>query len=235
MAHSPHSLSIINDASLRADKSELALLQKAAIEQHHRITRSDAENALRCLFLGCALHRIKASLKHGDFGPWIENHFPRASRRQVTYYMKAALVFIDRAKVQKPELLALPGDQLDLAVDGPDSTARRFAAKAMKFIGELSFAELLVKYGIKETKKIGGAREKGVEDETTGKPATPEQLYQQSRDEIGGTFLALENLIKKENRLVHLKGHAEELRGIAESSAKLNDAIQQAVAVLLKP
>lgn len=235
MAHSSNALAVVNDSSLRAKDSELALLQRTAIEQHDRINRNDAENALRCLFLGCALHRIKASLKHGEFGPWITRSFSAGSRRQVNYYMKAALVFIDKAKVQKPELLALPGDQLDLAVDGPDTTARRFTEKAIKFIAGLSFGELLGKHGIKDSKKLGGAREKG---ESTGEaPAailSPEQLAQLAQDEWGAAIERMDALLHRDNKLQHLLGRPDFVRGLLDWSERYTAALKKATKPILK-
>jgi len=60
------------------------------INEAHRLARqcagSAVEHAIRC---GELLQEVKASLKHGEFGPWIEAHcgFDRST---ATRYMKAA-------------------------------------------------------------------------------------------------------------------------------------------------
>lgn len=223
-------LSIVGSAELKADTEQLSLLQASAVEQFRRMRAMREEEALRGVLLGLTLHRVKASLPHGEFGKWAKMH-ATFGERWVNYLMKLALIFIDKSKATKPELLACPGDQIALAIDGMEGEQRRFVTKAKKFVGELSLAELLDKYEIKTGKKLGGAREKGEEEQT---PPTPEELAQQTRDEIGTGIQKLEQLLITENRLQYVVGETDFLRGTVESLETLHAKTAALVAKLTK-
>jgi hypothetical protein len=224
-------LAIINSAEIKASGTDLDLLKQSAIQQFMRLRCLRGEETLRGLLLGLTLHRIKASLPYGEFGTFIKASPTGFSDRWVNYLMRLALVFVDKSRATKPELLALPGDQAELALDGMAGAQRAFTEKAMKFVGDLSLAELLEKYGIKETKKLGGAREAGAKIPV--EPITAEQLYLQSRDEIGGAIERAENLLLKENILQHLAGHPEEIRGVVDALHTLAQKVAKAAAPLL--
>jgi hypothetical protein len=88
--------------------------------------------------------------------------------RYVQFLMKLALVFVDKCKVKKPEILALPGDQAELALDTLDGAARRMMVKAEKFTGELSLNELFIKHDIKAVglkKSLDAQRKKEAEED----------------------------------------------------------------------
>jgi hypothetical protein len=223
-------LALIGSSELKADAKQLALLQASAAEQFRRLRLLREEEALRGLLLGLTLHRVKASLPHGHFGKWAKAQ-ATFGERWVNYLMKLALVFIDKAKATKPELLACPGDQTELTLDTLEGEQRRFVQKATKFVGKHSLAELLDLHGIKETKKLGGKRDKG-DDDT---PATPEQLAQQTRDEIGTGIQSLEQLLITENRLQYVVADEDFLRGTVESLQTLHAKTAELVAKLTKP
>ena len=218
MSSKPNSLTalaLINSAEIKATGTDLDLLKQSALQQFARLRSIRQEETLRGLLLGLTLHRIKASLPHGEFGAFIKASPTGFGDRWVNYLMRLALVFVDKSRATKPELLALPGDQAELALDGMAGAQRAFTEKAMKFVGELSLAELLDKHGIKETKKLGGTREPG-DPPAPPAPLTAEQLYLQSRDEIGGALDRVESLLVKENLLQHLSGHPEEIQGVVD-------------------
>lgn len=224
-------LAVISSAELRADDAQLALLQASAAEQFKRLRALRGEESLRGLLLGLQLMRIKHSMPYGSFGKWAKAHATLGDR-WVNYLMKLALVFIDKAKATKPELLACPGDQTELQLDTLEGEQRRFVAKAMKFVGEHSLSELLEKHGIKETKGLGGKRTAG---EKPAEPATPEQLAQQTRDEVGTAIQTLEQLLVAENRLQYVVADAEFLQGTIESLELLATKTAALVTQLLKP
>jgi hypothetical protein len=227
-----HSVALLADKQVIAHSDALADLQNATLAQLKLLRGLRREEALRSLLVGAALLRIKASLDRGTWMPWVQTNITDFGQRYVNYLMRLALAFFEKSRIEKSELLALPGEQLDLAVEGKEGAQRRFLEKAMKFVGQLSLAELLEKYGIKETKKLGGAREPG--EKTPSLPATAEQMYLQSRDEIGGAIERAENLLLKENILQHLAGHPEEIRGVVDALRSLASKVEAAAAPMLK-
>lgn len=225
-------LSLINSADLIAKDDALERLQAGAVMQYQRLRSIRNEETLRGLMLGLMLHRIKHSLPYGDFGKWTATNMPRFGTRWVNYLMRLSLVFVEECKVTKPHLLAVPGDQTELQLDGLQGMQRTFMVKALKFVGDHSLSELLDKHGIKETAKVGGARASG-----KPKPVTldAEQLYLQARDEIGLTLNQAETLLLKENRLQHLAGHPDEIAGVVAALAELHAKVSKAAKPLMKP
>ncbi|MFA6962415.1 MAG: hypothetical protein WC205_16795 [Opitutaceae bacterium] len=156
---------------------QVADLQQKAVAQLMAVTELENKAALGAVISGLTLKRVKASLKHGEWISWqseIRQVEPAGddlrskthrgaflpSIRQCAYYMRLAEVFVDKTKVQLPELLALPGDQLSL--DMADSAqARAFAEKLKTFVGDQSLNDLLDRHRIKERKDIVGETAKG--------------------------------------------------------------------------
>lgn len=180
MSNSPkkHALALVAQPEWLIGKDALKKLQVAAVAEMQTIHRLQCEAAGRAVLVGLALHRIKASLKHGQWGGWINRDFKAVGHRQVNYYMRLALVFLERERVQKPDLLALPGDQLALDVEG-DKGGAAFVNKLQKFVGDLSLTELLIKHGIKG---VGLKTELTTGEDDEGDELTPEQQAQQERD-----------------------------------------------------
>jgi hypothetical protein len=114
----------------------------------------ESKAAMGGILAGLTLHRVKASLPHGKFGAWVAQistsggNLPAVKKSQASNYMRLALVFVEKAKVQKPDLLALPGDQTALEL-GDNAQHARFLGKLNGFVGDLSLNELLIKHGIK--------------------------------------------------------------------------------------
>jgi hypothetical protein len=210
---------------------DILKLQSITLKQIKLIAQMERDGALRAIIVGIALHRIKASVNHGEFMPWIKENVEGAGYNQANYYMRLALAFTDRACVTMPELLSLPVDGTEFALDSADAFARRFLEKAQNFVGDRSLNELLREHGIKDAAPRGGARERGL-----GAPVVvdPEQLYLFARDEIGLTLQRAESLFLTENRLQFLVGHPEEIRGVVESLRNLADKVEAAAKPLLK-
>lgn len=207
-------LALVGSSELKADAQQLAILQASAAEQFKRLRLMREEESLRGLLLGLTLHRVKASLPHGAFGKWAKSH-ATFGERWVRYLMQLALVFIDKSKASKPELLACPGDQTELAIDGLEGPQRQFVVKAKKFVGELSLAELLDKHEIKAGKKLGGKRTKTDDDAEPEAPATPEQLAARAREDVAEWIATGRQLLLQENIAQHLS--PQEVRAFAES------------------
>ena len=183
MPKTTHALTLVSQPEFAVKSDALSQLQEVAIRQVAAISELESKAAVGAIIAGLTLHRVKASLDHGEFGPWISNsnfgsNLTAASRqRTANHYMRLALVFLEKAKVQKPDLLALPGDQLSLDVENGEPT-RRFFTKADKFVGGLSLNELLIKHGIKG---VGLKTElaQGAEDDEA---QTPEQKAAAARE-----------------------------------------------------
>lgn len=182
------------------------------MEEIRKVERMTAQ---RAIVLGVTLWKVRLSLPHGQWMPWQQQHLA-ASKSQVNYFMRLALVFLVKSRATKTELRALPGDSVELAPK--DELSRALLARLEKFVGECSLNELLVKHGIRgvtrDTDAQGG-------DSAPGQPGeqmlftevaehfyslrqnlcrrevilryTPEQLDAAKReiDEIRSAFLAL--------------------------------------------
>jgi hypothetical protein len=209
----------------------ISTLQETALAQLVLIRTMERDAALRAILVGFALHRIKAALKHGEFLPWIKKHVAQ-SHKQCSFYMRLAVVFAEDARLTQPELLAVPADRTELALDTTDKVARRFLGKAMKFVGEKSLNELLNEHGIRDAGALGGARDKNARGAKSDAPDA-EQLYLFARDEIGGVIQRAEEVFLKENKLQHLLQHPEEVRGVVASLRSLADKVEEAAKPLL--
>lgn len=213
------------------DQVALARLQTRVLEQSDVVHRIEHENVIRRLCIGLALTIIKESLKHGEFLPWLKEGPARAAGyTNCTYMMRLAREWLDASKQARTEAAALPA--ADFTLDTKDATMGRLVASAEKFVGSKSWTELLQKYGIRETARLGGAREAGEEGEAT--PQDAEQLYLFTRDELGNWLGHGETLFLKENRLQHLVGHPEEIRGVVHGLRALADKIEAAAEPLLE-
>ena len=222
-------LVVLSDPQICTSGANLEKLQHAAISQLTQIRQLESESALRALVVGFAFHRIKASVKHGEFMPWIKANVDSAGHRQANYYMRLAVAFTEVARVSKVEILAAPED--GSALTTADDVAKRFMAKAAKFVGAKSLNELLREHGIKDAAQLGGAREQTPAE--IDAPADAEQLYLFARDEIGSAITRCEQLFLTENRLQHLAGHPEEIRGAVEGLRQLADKVEKAASHFL--
>lgn len=182
MSKTSHALTLVADPKFAVAKDDLAKLKESAVLQVSAISELESKAALGALLAGLTLHRVKASLPHGQFGQWLAQISTSGGnltvkKSQAHNYMRLALVFLERAKVQKPDLLALPGDQLALEV-GDGHPARSFFTKAAKFVGDLSLNELLIKHGIKGVGLKSALLADGEDDESL----SPEEKLVRSRE-----------------------------------------------------
>ncbi len=225
---STSALVVLGDKELGFNAQQLPKLQAAALQLIDQVRLLERQSAGHAIMAGLTLHRVKVSLKFGEFMPWLKANVRGVRYSQCNYYMRLATVFVEKQHVKKPDLLALPGDQTSLAIDEQASDeTRTFFLKLSEFVGDRSLNDLLEKYGIKGAPALGGAREKADTDEPAPAP-TPEALYLQSRDEIGDLITRAEGLLLRENRLQFLVGHPEEINGVAASLRALADKVEAA-------
>lgn len=210
---------------------QISDLQRVALQQLALIRRLENESALRALLVGFALHQIKGSLKHGEFLPWVKKNLDSSGYRQANYYMRFASAFREAVEPAEKEVAAIVQHDHALSFDQATGPAQRFVTRAVKFIDGRSLNECLDDLGIKDAGKLGGARAR----DAAKKHAAPdaEQLYLFARDEIGGVIQRAEELFLKENRLQHLVGHPEEVRGVVESLRTLADKVEAAAKPLI--
>ncbi|HEY0966954.1 MAG TPA: DUF3102 domain-containing protein [Opitutaceae bacterium] len=227
-----NALTVVQSPELIAAPAVVAKLQKATIEQLLIVNQLGVERAHRAVFVGFLLTRVKASLKHGEWGAWQKENVHAFKKSTANHYMRLFAVFCESMEIQLPDLMALPVNKAKSLVNSKGNTpAHRFAAKLKEFVGERSLSELLDEHGIRDAGKVGGAREAG-----SSTPATvdPEALYQQSRDELGLILSRAEEAFLKENRLQHLAGHPEEVLGVVTGLRALADKVEAAAQPLIK-
>jgi hypothetical protein len=163
-------------------------LKRAAIDQMAAIAQMENRAAMGGTLAGLTLLRVKASLPHGEFTRWLNtiradsktnrSSFLKATIRQAQYYMKLAAVFLEKAKVTKPALLALPGDQLALGEISAEGDTRELFLKLQKFTGNCSLNELLIKHDIKAVglkKELAAQRKKEADEAGEEEPARSAQ------------------------------------------------------------
>jgi len=146
---------------------------------------------MRAILLGLTLHKVKASLVHGKFTKWIKSKVtlegnlwtPATTKKNASFFMRLASVAAEKARLTKPELLALPGDQTELTLDTAEGDARRFVSKITKFIGEKSLNELLRLHGIKDTKPPTKPRADDDDEKAEPDPEVAAQIWREGVSE----------------------------------------------------
>ncbi|MBL9187901.1 MAG: DUF3102 domain-containing protein [Opitutaceae bacterium] len=221
-------LALINTS---LEKAALARLQRGVIEEIRIADSAEGEISARRIVIGLALHRIKATLKHGEWLPWFKKSVIGTGYRNCAYAMRLAQAFVEKAQPAQAELAALPGDTASLAVLDQKGDAKKFLKRLKDFVGDKSFAELLDEHGLKDAPKLGGPRPRAVEQAAQAPDA--EQLYLFAREEIGGMIQRAEEMLVTENLLQHLARHPDEVRGVVESLRALADKAEAAAEPLL--
>jgi len=158
-APSNYALTVLADAEIRTVVT-VSKLQAVAIDQLAAIPRIEREAALRAILCGLTLLRIKASLPHGQWEPWVRQVRGQTATSgsvlpgvaQVRFYMRLAIAAIECTKATVPEIVSLPGNQTELALEPADESARRLMTKLVDFVGRSSLNELLSEHGIKDRK-----------------------------------------------------------------------------------
>jgi len=195
-----HALTVLASPELRAQKADLKQLQTAAIDLLTAISKSENAAAKGAPIVGITLMRVKASMPHGTFVPWMEKltgedqpkgapvkkrtdgaFLPRLKVRQLQYYMRLGLVFIEKTKLAKPDLIALGNGTTALDL-GDKHEAKKFMVALDSFVGDLSLNELLIKHDIKSVGLKTELKEAGADEDDEGDELTPAQKLKQQRE-----------------------------------------------------
>ncbi len=182
MPKSNNALVLLSHPEFAVKKDGLAKLSEVAVAQVAAVGELESKAAIGAVVAGLTLHRVKASLPHGKFRDWQEKHLAKiqgwskaTAVKNVSYYMRLSQIFVERTKIQKPTLLALPGDQLALDV-GDSHQAKEFFSKVSKFVGGISLTDLLIKHGIRS---VGLKKELANDDEDAPAPGAAEDYFAQ--------------------------------------------------------
>lgn len=202
MPKQTHALTVLATPEFAVAKDDIKKLQEAAVEQCSAVAKMESNAAKGAVLAGLTLHRVKASLPYGQFGKWVEKISTSGGKvtvkkSQANNYMRLSSVFLERCKVQKPDLLALPGDQTALDL-GDGAEARTLFSKLHKFVGECSLNELLVKYGIKGVVREG---DPGTEEETAAPAAGAAEDY---FAEVAESVMGFRSIVTSRDALVRL-------------------------------
>lgn len=236
-----HALTLVADPAFAVEKSEVENLQKTALQMVAAVGQMEGRAATAAILAGITLHRVKASLKHGEFRPWLESnvhHGGHLKKTSANYYMRLAATFLESAKITKPLLLTLPGDQTALDL-GDEHPARDLFAKITRFVGECSLSELLIKHGIKGV-GLKTELEKQQAAEEAEDARTPEQQAAAARarawEETYGAVQRLRAAFTEPDQVQHLTDpqqierlHAEALE-VAQLAAARLQALRQIAA-----
>lgn len=157
-------LALLDSVALASpDKGAMHKWQQVVAEQINEIARAERMTPRRAIAVGLMLHAVKATLKHGEFGPWMKQMLTEltfwtdaTAKVNASYFMRLSIAFVEHSKATKDELAALQGHGgLEL------ETAKGEAGKLMKrldtFCGESSLAELLADHGIKNGGSAGSS------------------------------------------------------------------------------
>ena len=232
MSKAETSVAVVFDESKLAAVDRLKKFQVATIDLIEDVGRAEKLNIERRLGVGIALLIVRASSQRGEFKPWLEANVKDAGYRQCVYMMRLAETFVKEAGLGRDTIKAIGAGKVSLKVkEKGKPTAIQKAAT--EFIDGLTWGELLAKHEIRaeEGGKLGGARTASPK----GKAPSPDELYEQSRDEIGGLLEHAETLFLKENKLQYLAGHPEEITGVVTGLRDLADKVEKAAAPILKP
>lgn len=144
-----HSLAVVSDSSFAVAGPAVKKLRASTAKQVAAVLDMEIKTAVGAIIAGLGLHRTKASLKNGEFTPYLETELAKAGRwtaatavKNASHFMRLANVFLDKSGINMDAVLA--------GLDGKNAKARAPLLEALKaFVGEHSFNELLIKYDIK--------------------------------------------------------------------------------------
>jgi len=138
-----HAIAVLTSAQIRHDDEfDQAAAALAVRREIEAIRREQGQTAMRGLRLGIVLWCVKRALPHGAFMPWVKGCFA-AHYSSATRYMKLARYFVEKTGADLPEILAIEGAQIELALDAANGPQAAIFRKAQKFIGDKSLTELL--------------------------------------------------------------------------------------------
>lgn len=188
MPKSNNALALLSHPEFAVKKDGLAKLSEVAVAQVAAVGELESKAAIGAVVAGLTLHRVKASVPHGKFGDWQAKHLTKihgwskaTAAKNVSYYMRLSQIFVEKTKIERPALLALPGDQLALDV-GDSHQAKEFFTKVSKFVGGISLTDLLIKHGIRSV----GLKKELANDDDAPAPGAAEDYFAQVAERIYG-------------------------------------------------
>ncbi len=198
-------------------------LQAGVARQLQLIARHEREVPIRAILTGLALHAIKAALPHGKFGEWQRQMLPEGKlyaegtlRKNASYYMRLAVVAIDRSGYRG----AGAGDARAIAsaLARPSATDRPLIKALTCFVAGRSLNELLIAYGIKRGERrmprlriVGDA----------------EQRFRAAHREIAGLITRAENLFVRGGQLRELAREPEKMRAVVVALRKIAESAER--------
>lgn len=219
-------LALYEHANVKLSGQQLSALEKTVIAQVSFFQRNQPETSTRIILSGLAMRRIRVSLGHGNWEPWIKRNIVpilgAAAGRTIRNWMRLADKFAEETELTLPDFLALPGDQGELAlVADKDATARRLMKSVENFVGELGPTELMIEHDIRED--AGAARKRKLLNKGA-KPATAEekeQTVQERFNEIETALqLARKGATDKGTWMSFSKKHHDALKSIFNHAAE---------------
>lgn len=228
-----HALTVLASPELRVANGEVKKLQSAAVTQFKAVAEMESNTAKAGILVGITLHRVKASMP-GEFREWVETMLPKGNKwtpktavKNASFYMRLALVFLEKTKLAKADVLAV-GDRAALDL-GDVAAAKTFVAKLETFVGEHSLNELLIKHDIKSVGLKTALIEEGTEEGTNENELTPAQKLKQARELAWQeAWTATETLIQtltapEKIQLLSDAKQIETLKGQLQEATKLAD------------
>jgi len=160
----PHAMALLTTTAIAAEESDaIEKWQKFVSSQMDDLARQERLIPRRAIAIGLALHAVKASLKHGQFEAWKKQMLTRltylsesSGRVYASYYMRAAIAFVEETKASKAEIAAVAAGGLVLDLTAPKGPAAALFKRLDDWCGERSLNEILVDLGIKGGSSGGG-------------------------------------------------------------------------------
>jgi hypothetical protein len=187
-------LEVVEESAVATASSENLQAIANEINETHAVAKTHAQLAVVfAIRTGVLCERAKESLKHTEFGPWIEKHCPLISERTAQRYM----ALVRSIKNDTVSLLG-SGSKTDTVSDlqttdltAPDflskiesDTAYRdqIAGQVKDVLGEGSLTDLYREYGVvRSPRNIDPETGKRVHYENKKSKLTPDQLARQNR------------------------------------------------------
>lgn len=140
-----YALTVLGSVPIKNEQSSLLTkFKRATVAMISEIDEAERNNAIRATLAGVCLLTVKASMKHGEWSPWLKQNVTGQSQRRVQQLMRLGFHFVEKARVDQAQLLSLTqeGSITDLSV------RKTIVEAATKFAAGRSLTELLIARGI---------------------------------------------------------------------------------------
>ena len=138
----------------KGDVGALDMLASSIKRDINTVSKLEKLSAMGSIKIGLALNAAKAIIRHGGYEGWVEKEFGDTfSKRKAGYFSKLARVF---TVSEESKRLALPSPREAGSWLVATDEGSQLAESVSAFVGDMTFAELLDKHGVKAVKKNGG-------------------------------------------------------------------------------